>query len=111
MLQIKLRSLILDLVHMLDVVRKLANAGVNSIGDWLWQKQLRFYLVKDVSTKQPKFAVTVLPIILNLKYRHHPYSHSVLSRAIFQYEIGDGFYIQTNKQTTLKYNHQCARHS
>ena len=34
---------------MLDVVRKLANAGVNSIGDWLWQKQLRFYLVNNVS--------------------------------------------------------------
>ena len=50
MLQIKLRSLILDLVHMLDVVRKLANAGVNSVGDWLWQKQLRFYLVKNVSS-------------------------------------------------------------
>ena len=48
MLQIKLRSLILDIVHMLDVVKKLAAAGVSSCGDWLWQKQLRFYLVNKV---------------------------------------------------------------
>ena len=47
-LQIKLRSLILDLVHMLDVVRKLSQSGVSSVGDWLWQKQLRFYLVNKV---------------------------------------------------------------
>ena len=60
-LQIKLRSLILDLVHMLDVVRKLANAGVNSIGDWLWQKQLRFYLVNNVSFNIVRFCSLSLP--------------------------------------------------
>ena len=53
MLQLKLRALILDMVHMLDVVRKLSAAGVSSSGDWLWQKQLRLYLVKGVRNEVP----------------------------------------------------------
>ena len=49
-LQIKLRSLILDLVHMLDVVKMLVSNNVSSSGDWLWQKQLRFYLSNKVQS-------------------------------------------------------------
>ena len=58
MLQLKLRALILDMVHMLDVVRKLSAAGVSSSGDWLWQKQLRLYLVKGVRNEVTETVLT-----------------------------------------------------
>ncbi|KAI9144619.1 dynein heavy chain and region D6 of dynein motor-domain-containing protein [Paraphysoderma sedebokerense] len=44
---LKVKSLILDTIHHIDVVDQLRAAKAISIDDWAWQKQLRFYLDKD----------------------------------------------------------------
>ncbi|KAL3878520.1 hypothetical protein ACJMK2_030860 [Sinanodonta woodiana] len=46
-LELKLKALILDTIHSIDVILQLEKAGVGSVADWTWQKQLRFYMKKD----------------------------------------------------------------
>ncbi|XP_053095782.1 cytoplasmic dynein 2 heavy chain 1 isoform X3 [Pangasianodon hypophthalmus] len=46
-LQLKLKALILDVIHNLSVVRELLEVHVHSADDWVWKKQLRFYLNTD----------------------------------------------------------------
>ena len=48
-LELKLKALILDTIHAIDVVQKLINHGIKSVDEWMWQKQLRFYLRKGMS--------------------------------------------------------------
>ncbi|XP_053164065.1 cytoplasmic dynein 2 heavy chain 1 isoform X1 [Hemicordylus capensis] len=43
-LELKLKALILDIIHNIDIVRQLNEAQVTSVDDWAWKKQLRFYL-------------------------------------------------------------------
>ncbi|EMP37963.1 Cytoplasmic dynein 2 heavy chain 1 [Chelonia mydas] len=43
-LELKLKALILDIIHNIDVVKQLNQAQINSVDDWAWKKQLRFYL-------------------------------------------------------------------
>lgn len=45
-LELKCKALILDTIHAIDVVETLMKNNVNSTEDWLWQKQLRFYIEK-----------------------------------------------------------------
>ena len=45
-LELKLKALILDTIHNMDVVTSLVANRVRDIDNWLWQKQLRCYLVK-----------------------------------------------------------------
>ncbi|RDD40688.1 Cytoplasmic dynein 2 heavy chain 1 [Trichoplax sp. H2] len=45
-LELKLKAMVLDTIHFVQVVKDLIQAQVKSIDDWLWQKQLRFYLIK-----------------------------------------------------------------
>ena len=44
LLELKLKSLIFDLIHNLDVLRQLLEAKACSVDHWMWSKQLRFYL-------------------------------------------------------------------
>ncbi|CAJ0594203.1 unnamed protein product [Cylicocyclus nassatus] len=46
-LDLKLKALILDLIHHIDVVDQLTHSKSDSTQCWTWQKQLRFYLVGD----------------------------------------------------------------
>uniref|UniRef100_A0A4W5JP42 Dynein cytoplasmic 2 heavy chain 1 n=1 Tax=Hucho hucho TaxID=62062 RepID=A0A4W5JP42_9TELE len=46
-LQLKLKALILDIIHNISVVKQLCEAGVSSPDSWAWRKQLRFYLNND----------------------------------------------------------------
>ncbi|KAK7489861.1 hypothetical protein BaRGS_00018883, partial [Batillaria attramentaria] len=46
-LELKLKALILDTIHNMDVVSQLLDVNIRSTADWQWQKQLRYYLVKD----------------------------------------------------------------
>uniref|UniRef100_A0A9J7YQK8 Cytoplasmic dynein 2 heavy chain 1 n=1 Tax=Cyprinus carpio carpio TaxID=630221 RepID=A0A9J7YQK8_CYPCA len=46
-LQLKLKALILDVIHNISVVQSLREAQVHSTDDWIWKKQLRFYLTAD----------------------------------------------------------------
>ncbi|CAB3410628.1 unnamed protein product [Caenorhabditis bovis] len=43
--QLKLKSLILDLIHHIDVMDQLISNRADSTGCWTWQRQLRCYLV------------------------------------------------------------------
>ncbi|KAG1684369.1 Cytoplasmic dynein 2 heavy chain 1 [Nymphon striatum] len=43
-LVLKLKALILDIIHNVQVVEKLIQCKVQSPDEWLWQKQLRFYI-------------------------------------------------------------------
>lgn len=43
-LSAKLKTLITDMIHMIQVVEELTAANVGSVQDWAWQKQLRYYL-------------------------------------------------------------------
>ncbi|RXM28913.1 Cytoplasmic dynein 2 heavy chain 1 [Acipenser ruthenus] len=46
-LQLKLKALILDIIHNIDIVKQLQEAEVSSKEDWAWKKQLRFYMKQD----------------------------------------------------------------
>ncbi|KAG2456324.1 DYHC2 protein, partial [Polypterus senegalus] len=43
-LQLKLKALILDIIHNIDVVKQLISVQINSKDEWIWKKQLRFYM-------------------------------------------------------------------
>lgn len=43
-INLKIKSLVLDLIHNRDVVDQLKKARVRDLTDWPWQKQLRYYL-------------------------------------------------------------------
>ena len=40
-LELKLKSLIMDTIHIMDVVQSLMDAGCQTAAEWVWQKQLR----------------------------------------------------------------------
>ncbi|KAL3666923.1 hypothetical protein V7S43_007870 [Phytophthora oleae] len=44
LMSLKVKALVLDLVHHIDVCDQLIAANCRSVTDWIWQKQLRFYL-------------------------------------------------------------------
>uniref|UniRef100_H3AMW9 Uncharacterized protein n=1 Tax=Latimeria chalumnae TaxID=7897 RepID=H3AMW9_LATCH len=46
-LELKLKTLILDIIHNIDVLKQLTQAQVHSTEDWAWKKQLRFYMKQD----------------------------------------------------------------
>lgn len=46
LLQLKMKSLVMDLVHNLDVVDQLIAKGTRSVHEWQWSKQLRYYFLK-----------------------------------------------------------------
>ncbi|XP_071781183.2 cytoplasmic dynein 2 heavy chain 1 [Centroberyx gerrardi] len=46
-LQLKLKALILDIIHNISVVKQLSHTGVSSTDAWAWRKQLRFYMGPD----------------------------------------------------------------
>ena len=43
-MNLKIKALVLDLIHNRDVVDQLKKARVRALEDWAWQKQLRYYL-------------------------------------------------------------------
>ncbi|NXI65822.1 DYHC2 protein, partial [Anseranas semipalmata] len=43
-LELKLKALILDIIHNIDLVKQLNQAQVHSADDWAWKKQLRYYM-------------------------------------------------------------------
>ncbi|PNI44695.1 DYNC2H1 isoform 3 [Pan troglodytes] len=46
-LELKLKALILDIIHNIDVVKQLNQIQVHTTEDWAWKKQLRFYMKSD----------------------------------------------------------------
>lgn len=78
-LELKLKALILDAIHAIDVVQQLIKVGVKSLDNWAWQKQLRFYLQKS------KFLCIIFfnfPLKV-LNFFQHSYYPSHLKMACF----------------------------
>ncbi|XP_032878557.1 cytoplasmic dynein 2 heavy chain 1 isoform X2 [Amblyraja radiata] len=46
-LELKLKALILDIIHNIEIVKQLNQTQICSISDWAWKKQLRFYMKPD----------------------------------------------------------------
>jgi dynein heavy chain 2 len=46
---LKLKALILDLIHNIDVLGQLIEKGVRGLQDWYWQKQLRYHMADKSS--------------------------------------------------------------
>ncbi|RYG97301.1 hypothetical protein EON65_53085 [archaeon] len=46
LLQLKMKALVFDLVHNVEVVDHLIRKGTRKLTDWQWSKQLRYYFVK-----------------------------------------------------------------
>jgi len=44
-LELKLKALILDMIHNIEVVEQLSTSSLSDVADWQWQKQLRFVSV------------------------------------------------------------------
>jgi len=47
LLQLKIQALVLDLIHNIEVVDQLIKTKISALTEWMWQKQLRFYLDKQ----------------------------------------------------------------
>ncbi|XP_045342577.1 cytoplasmic dynein 2 heavy chain 1 isoform X15 [Leopardus geoffroyi] len=47
LLELKLKALILDIIHNIDVVKHLNQVQVHTTEDWAWKKQVRFYMKSD----------------------------------------------------------------
>ncbi|KAK3283536.1 hypothetical protein CYMTET_8768 [Cymbomonas tetramitiformis] len=45
-MKLKIQSLVLDLIHNIDVVDQLIAEGASMTGDWCWHRQLRYYVQK-----------------------------------------------------------------
>ena len=43
-MELKIKALVLDTVHNIEIVRQLQEMNINNVMSWYWQKQLRFYL-------------------------------------------------------------------
>ncbi|XP_030099868.1 cytoplasmic dynein 2 heavy chain 1 isoform X1 [Mus musculus] len=46
-LELKLKALILDIIHNIDIVKQLNQVQVHTTDDWAWKKQVRFYMKSD----------------------------------------------------------------
>ena len=49
-LELKLKALILDTIHHITIVEELMDNKVKSVDDWLWKKQLRYYMRDNHAT-------------------------------------------------------------
>jgi dynein heavy chain 2 len=47
LMQLKMKSLVFDMVHYIDVVEQLQRKKTESLTDWQWKKQLRYYYEKN----------------------------------------------------------------
>ncbi|XP_060532310.1 cytoplasmic dynein 2 heavy chain 1 isoform X2 [Cylas formicarius] len=52
-LDLKLKALLLDTTHYINVIEELLKENISKVSDWVWQKQLRFYSnsLGDVTVK------------------------------------------------------------
>ena len=42
-MQLKIQSFVLDLIHSIDIVEQLLEETCSDVGQWAWQRQLRYY--------------------------------------------------------------------
>ena len=44
LMQLKMKALVFDMVHQIDMVEQLRSHRTTSLVDWQWKKQLRYYM-------------------------------------------------------------------
>lgn len=71
-LELKLKALILDIIHNIDVVKQLNQAQVHSVEAWAWKKQLRFYM------KDQKCYIQMVDAELQYTYEYQVWYFKVL---------------------------------
>lgn len=49
LIQLKMKSLVLDVVHQIDVTDLLIKKKIERLSNWTWHKQLRYYLDKNIA--------------------------------------------------------------
>ena len=47
LMQIKMKSLVFDMVHYIDVIEQLKKKKIEKVNEWIWKKQLRYYYEKS----------------------------------------------------------------
>lgn len=62
----KCESFITEIIHQRDVVTQLIDTGVNSVDDFSWQSQLRYYYDEDI--ENPTLRLTVIQAKAEFKY-------------------------------------------
>ena len=70
LLQLKIKSLVLELIHLIDVVTLLRSEAVRDTRQWLWQKQLRFYLVDDETASTAQCVARMCNAEFNYTYEY-----------------------------------------
>lgn len=66
LLQIKLRGLLLDLVHYATILEHLVEANVTNASDWNWLQEIKFYLNKESK------------VVIKMGYAEFEYSYEFL---------------------------------
>ena len=65
-LELKLKALILDMIHNIEVVEQLNTSSLSDIADWQWQKQLRFvWRISFLSIKLLVFLTAICSVSIN----------------------------------------------
>lgn len=83
LLHIKLRSLLMDLVYYVSIVKCLDKENVTTQSDWHWQKQIKFYVDGKDPTK----------VIIRMVHAEFEYSYEYLGN--------------TNKLVNTSLTHKC----
>ncbi|TMW39976.1 hypothetical protein DOY81_014944, partial [Sarcophaga bullata] len=78
LLQMKLRSLLFDLVHYVTVVEELIQNNTMHVNDWHWLAQLKFYLVDDSGSVNFKEAARTNVVVVRMVYAEFDYSYEFL---------------------------------
>lgn len=63
---LKLKALVLDIIHNIGVVETLLEQNVSTLSDWHWQKQLRFYEIK----RDRSVRVQMLDAVFDYSYEY-----------------------------------------
>ena len=92
LLQMKLRSLLFDLVHYVTVVEELIQNNTMHVNDWHWLAQLKFYLGGDSGSVNFKEA-TRTSVVMRMVYAEFEYSYEFLGNP--------------NKLVSTRLTHKC----
>lgn len=64
--KIKIRSMIMDMIHFISMIEYLISENVSDIDDWRWQKQLRYY--SDISGEKVQVCMGLATIEYTFDY-------------------------------------------
>ncbi|XP_046919270.2 cytoplasmic dynein 2 heavy chain 1-like [Dermatophagoides farinae] len=66
--KIKIKQVVLDLIHYLNVIQSLIDADVKDQKHWLWQSQLRFYVINQQQQQQQSANIKICMGLASFDY-------------------------------------------